>query len=354
MGKRALMNKSLYRDQVSMQLAIANGVQDINLAEKLRNKSWEELLNMSTSDSSILRDFEIPGEVLSEKERVLFQTVEDFIDEEKWSDALKTCEDILKINPKSKLAWIGTGYLKNYHLGRYEEAELAYLKAIETDGQYASVWNYLGCLYQDHLGRYEEAERAYLQAIKADGQYMYSWNNLGNLYQDHLGRYEDAERAYLQAMEIDGRNVNLKLNFIFFYRDRLNRIDEAKSIFKEMEEPDIATDSYWLNASLFDFYDANLGLAKINLLKGLKATGGSLPTDTQDDWWRFASVSIRLGYGQAILEVLKENGYDVILRPYYLAIQSLMEKNSEAFLNSIAVEVREVAADLAERIKRFI
>ena len=47
---------------------------------------------------------------------------------------------------------------------------------------------------------------------------------------------------------------------------------------------------------------------------------------------------------------LVQNGYDVILRPYYVAIQALTRKNSDLFFNSIAAEVREPAKRILEMI----
>jgi hypothetical protein len=134
----------------------------------------------------------------------------------------------------------------------------------------------------------------------------------------------------------------------------MDRLNEAKVLFEELSEPNEAADSYWLNASLFALYDKNQGIAEKHLLHALQTTEGELPPHTQDDWWRFAAVALRLGYGQAVLDILQKNGYEIQLRPYYVAIQSLIEKEGTAYLNSIAAEVREVATDVAGRIKRFM
>ncbi|WP_221307367.1 tetratricopeptide repeat protein, partial [Rhabdobacter roseus] len=180
------------------------------------------------------------------------------------------------------------------------------------------------------------------------------WNRLGTLYEDHLARYQEAEAAYLKAIQLDENDILPKLNLLFMYRDKLNQLNKAKALFSEMKEPAEFIDSYWLNASLFALYDKNLGIATTHLLQALQITKGTLPATTQDDWWRYAAVTVRLGYGQAILDALQEHGYDLLLRPYYVAIQSLLVKDSNAFLDSIAVEIREVAADLAERIRRYM
>ncbi len=572
-GQLALLNKALHRDQVSLQLAIAGGVRDMELAERLKRKSYEELFEILNRDSSILRDFEIPSEVVNEKELELMKTAIDLLRANNWLGARDACEKLLMLNPSNEWGWEMTGhlnasYIKEYaeaeraflravnintqnaslwnelgdlyqlHLERYEEAEEAYLKSIEIDEQQAStwytlgglyqnyldkyeesekaylkaieidnmsafVWNGLGTLYQYELDRYEDAEAAYLKAVGLDEKYTYPWYNLGhlyqhnlnryieaeqaylkgleidkqedadvwyylgNLYQYNLGRYEEAEQAYIKAVEIDGQNAgpwealgnlylfnlnkyeeseqaylratelddqdpilwsglgllyhlhlnqtsnaeraylraieiedqkafpwfglgeiyqydlinyqkaeraylnaieieekmlsskeNLvflyKLNLMFLYRDKMNQLEKAKKLFKQLEVPDEEKDRYWLNASLFEMYNSNYGMAKNYMFKALEFVGDQLPIGMHNDWWLFAAVSTRLGLGQVVLEALSENGYDILFRPYYVAIQSLLAEDSTAFLNSVAVEVRDVAADLLERIKQFM
>jgi Flp pilus assembly protein TadD len=89
------------------------------------------------------------------------------------------------------------------HLGRYDEAEAAYRRAMELDPKDARPWFDLGNLLQDHLGRYDEAEAAYRRVMELDPKDARPWNNLGNLLQDHLGRYDEAEAAYRRAMDLD-------------------------------------------------------------------------------------------------------------------------------------------------------
>ncbi|WP_373331470.1 tetratricopeptide repeat protein [Salmonirosea aquatica] len=458
MGERLIQQGVTHRDHVSMQLAIADGVKDLELARKLREKSYKELFDLSRTDASILKDFDIPGKVLNERGKALIERMHESISAKAWPEAIIICEELIRLNPQSPAGWnlLGTinqklrkyeeaevayrratelnptdvnpwnnlGTLYQDHLGNYAEAEAAYRRAIKLDETDAAPWFGLGTLYQDHLGNYAEAEAAYRRAIELDETdaapwyglgtlyqyqlgnyteaeaayrraieldetkaapwfglgtlYQYQlenyaeaeaayrraieldetdailWNNLGNLYQDYLRKYEEAEAAYLRASELDLNNESSRINLLFLYRDKMHLFDKAKMLYEAMDEPKDGKDSYWLNASLFALYDKNLGIAEKHLLQALHYTEGKLPPNTQDDWWRFAAVSINLGYGQAILEVLQQNGYDVILRPYFVAIQSLVAKDSTAFLNSIAAEVREVAADLAERIKRFM
>jgi tetratricopeptide (TPR) repeat protein len=354
MGERVMQQNATHRDHVSMQLAIADGVKDHELARQLREKSYKELFDLSKSDDSVLKDFDIPGEVLSGREGELFKSVQESFSSKAWSEALASCEEILRLNPQSAAAYFVKGDLYQDHLGQYDKAEEAYRRAIERNASYAYPWNGLGNLYKCRLGQYDKAEEAYCRAIELDKTFIAPWNGLGNLYQDHLEKFEEAEIVYRYVIDLEKKNIYPKLNLIFLYRDKMDRLNEAKVLFEELSEPNEAADSYWLNASLFALYDKNQGIAEKHLLHALQTTEGELPPHTQDDWWRFAAVALRLGYGQAVLDILQKNGYEIQLRPYYVAIQSLIEKEGTAYLNSIAAEVREVATDVAGRIKRFM
>jgi len=265
----------------------------------------------------------------------------------------------IELDEENTGLWYNLGNLYGQYLNRYTDSERAYFKAIELNEKDALPWHNLGNLYMQHLNRYADSERAYLKAIELDGKYASPWNSLGNLYQDHLNRYADAEHAYQKVLSIDpaynyAKPCNYaKHNLIFLYRDKMNRLAEAKAVYETLQPEDGATDTYYLHATLFDFYDKNAGIASENLQKALAQTDGKLPPDTQDDWWRFAAVAHRLGYGGEGLQTLETSGYDVQLRPYYEAIKALGEKDSAAYLNSLAAEVREPAGVILERIRRY-
>ncbi len=159
----------------------------------------------------------------------------------------------------------------------------------------------------------------------------------------------DSESDYYTSLE-----VAAKYNLIFLYRDKMNRLAHAKLIFENLGPEDRGTVTFYLHSALFAFYDKNLGIASEEFQKALEHTDGDLPSNTQDDWWRFAAVTHKIGYGQEVLNTLEKTGYDIQLRPYYVAIKALGEKDSKAYLNSVAVEVREPAEVIMEKIKRYL
>jgi Flp pilus assembly protein TadD len=146
----------------------------------------------------------------------------------------------MELDPKYAWPWNGLGNLLQVHLGRYDEAEAAYRRAMELDPKNGRPWNGLGNLLQVHLGRYDEAEAAYRRAMELDPKYAWPWNGLGNLLQVHLGRYDEAEAAYRRAMELDPKYASPWIGLGTLLQDHLGRYDEAEAAFRRAMELDPA------------------------------------------------------------------------------------------------------------------
>ena len=293
----------------------------------------------------------------------------------------------LKLDPSKFDTFYALGNLYQVHLHKYLDAEYAYLQAIAIDSNNPHVWNDLGFLYlkkwnklteaknafnyaitiDGNLARswvglgdlskinqnYIEAEALFLKAIKLDENLTEAWNGLGNLYQDHFKKYIEAEKAYINALNLDQNLFVAKYNLVFLYRDKFNRINEAEKLFNTLKIEEKFEDSYWLNKTLFELYKQNKGVAKEYLLNALEKIKEQLPQNTQDDWWRFGAVASKLGYGKWFTDILEEQGFDVILSPYYVAIKAMNEKDTEGYLNSKAVEIREPARKIMEIMKSY-
>ncbi len=351
MAHARLGNRNASPNHAFFDLALADTLKDKKLSKKLKNKSYDELLEMSKTDDNILKDFSIPDVRIRKELRRLEKDFFKFYDKEEFKDCYPLSKQILNLDSNNVS-------INNYHgivcrhLLKLEEAEKAYLKTIEIDKKYKWSWTNLGNLYAEHLERIEDAEKAYLKAIDIDVNYAPAWNGLGNLYQDHLLKYIEAEKAYLEAIKING-DIYAKYNLVFLYRDKLNRIKEAKEIFDNIPEDKDIIDSHFLHQALFAFYEGNKGIGKEFITKALNKIKDYLPAFTQDDWWRAGAIAVKLGYGEHFLSVLKETGYDIILRPYYVAIQALMQAKPDLFFNSIAAEIREPAKKIVEMMKKY-
>ncbi|RMF86310.1 MAG: tetratricopeptide repeat protein [Nitrospinota bacterium] len=85
--------------------------------------------------------------------------------------------------------------------GKWEEAIIAFQKALALDDQLLAARNNLGNLYF-RLGRYEDAQREYQEAIMLDPSYAKAHNNLGNVLAV-LGEEEKAIEAFQSAIALD-------------------------------------------------------------------------------------------------------------------------------------------------------
>jgi tetratricopeptide (TPR) repeat protein len=103
-------------------------------------------------------------------------------------------------NSAVALTILGTLYAEN--LGQYNNAEAAFLRAVELDDKNPLACGRLGVL-RTNQGRYEEAETAYEKAIERDPRNAAAWRGLGLIYSEALNRKGDAENAIRKALEFE-------------------------------------------------------------------------------------------------------------------------------------------------------
>ena len=274
--------------------------------------------------------------------------------------------------------WNGLGKLLN-RLGRNEEAERAYHRAIKLDPRYASAWNNLGNLLKHPLRRFEEAEKAYRRAIELDPRYAYPWNNLGQLLQYNLRHFEEAEQAYRRAIGIDPRYAYPRYNLGLLLQTDSNRQPEALEVFLRALEidpkgawsklailrlarsldagphlPAALRAVYRVRELLPDAVDVQFVLGGLLALNErwddaralIERLVGS-ETDTPDNWvFRALAQSGHLAGAIALLE---RTGADQRWRPLYEALRAL-QAGSADYLRRVAPEVRTVAQKIFDEI----
>ena len=136
-------------------------------------------------------------------------------------------------------------------LGRYQEAELLYRRALEIRKEIlppgsldtADILNNLG-LVLNYLGRYQEGEQMYLEALESyeknlepqDSKIATILANLGLLL-GNLGRYGDAEPFYRRSIELieqsqglQSQSLAIKLNSFGLLLTELGRYEEAEPL----------------------------------------------------------------------------------------------------------------------------
>jgi DNA-binding MarR family transcriptional regulator len=241
------------------------------------------------------------------------------------------------------------------------------------------------------LQKYNDAEIALKQAILLDNNDYGVWYCLGKLYHYHLHKYEKAEDAYKRALSIGEEKVlgeekvfDTKYQLIYLYRDNLGKLEEAETLFNSIEkEIDLKSEGnlqivyqFWLNKALFELYKHNEGNAKLFFNQILPIVYSELPSitsttgktyylmeqvESNESWWQFAGVIFKLNYEEWLLSVLQEETYDIIMSPYYTAIQALKiekqdskngKKEAEIYLKNRAVEIAEPARMIIEKIRK--
>ena len=130
----------------------------------------------------------------------------------------------LKAEPDTKNAhvWNELGNVY-FNTGAYEEAVVAYGKAIELDDWFAWPYSNLALVYVQKE-KYAEAIQLYQRSIElftSDKDKAITWNRLGNVYR-RLTDYENAIASYQRADELDPNNATRSLRSRFSLLGSLN------------------------------------------------------------------------------------------------------------------------------------
>ncbi|MEW5725774.1 MAG: tetratricopeptide repeat protein, partial [Thermodesulfobacteriota bacterium] len=112
------------------------------------------------------------------------------------------------------------------YLGRHNEAESCYQKALEARPGYAAALNNLGTALRLQ-GRMDEAVQAYGEALAHAPEYASAHNNLGRALQD-LGRLGEAKAHYQKALEINPDYAGACYNLAGAYHDSGDRTEAAR------------------------------------------------------------------------------------------------------------------------------
>jgi DNA-binding transcriptional regulator GbsR (MarR family) len=119
-------------------------------------------------------------------------------------------------------------------------------------------------------------------------------------------------------------------------------------------------DAYCLEQTLFALQNRNEGIAGAHLSEALAEIEDKLNPKTQDKWEYFAAIAIKLGYAQWLLDILSGKGFDVIISPFFVAIQALeieridKAETAEIYLKNQAIEKSEPARFLMENMRRYM
>lgn len=117
----------------------------------------------------------------------------------------------IEMDTKNAHVWNELGNVY-FNTGAFDDAVIAYSKAIELDRWFAWPYSNLALAYVQK-GRFAEAILLYQRSIElftSEKDKAISWNRLGNVYR-RLNDYENAISAYQRADELDPDNTTLSL-----------------------------------------------------------------------------------------------------------------------------------------------
>ena len=270
----------------------------------------------------------------------------------RYDEAEEANHKALVINPKNSIAWYNLGIILENHRAFYEQAEQAYRRAIDSNPEDADPWrNLADLLVRNCKNRHQEAEEAYRRAISINPYYADPWNSLGNLQMDFLGDFIAAKYSFQMALTLNPQNDFPRHNLAFLERDFLSDQESAREVCSGLHQPDFIQDTQALHEALFSAYDENWGQSAKHLTSALNLINGHLPNETQDDWFRAAAVFLHIGYGDRLVDLLKETGAATSLLPFYEAIQA-HNSNGRTYLQDIEPEARPAAQKIFDHIEQ--
>lgn len=301
----------------------------------------------------------------------------------RYEEAGKFFKRVTELDPQQQNGWFGLAVVQ-YNMAQYEEAEKNYKIALGINPKEATLLFSLGMLYE-RQGRYREAEKTYRKSVIQKPSLIAYWS-LADLYKLYLNEYKKAEKHYLKAIDLDDNarwvirkdladlyenysNDNEKAVDMYqgaialtsdpepkyllarLYRDRMADLEKAEKIFGEIGEEERETDRYQLNLALFELYKKNKGLASEYLKNALNALPDTLTTEKMYLWIYFAKIVLRMQEASWLTERLEEEGFHILLAPYYHAIKLFTKKNPESYLDTIAKEIRDIAQEMVQKMK---
>jgi hypothetical protein len=144
-------------------------------------------------------------------------------------------------------------------LGRLQEAEASYNKAIAIKPDLAEAHSNLGITLQE-LGRPEDAETSYKRAIAIKPDYEEAHYNLGVTLKG-LGRLDDAETSFAQAIRLKPDHIKARNDMLtcLYLMDKKSLFFDQLDYFIIQDKPNSVVGSLTCRAGL------RYGLEKLNI-----------------------------------------------------------------------------------------
>jgi tetratricopeptide (TPR) repeat protein len=185
--------------------------------------------------------------------------------ENRYEDAIIAYDRALQIQPDLADTWNNRGVVLT-RMQRYPEAIASYEEATTIRPNYPDAWNNRGVVLLE-LQQYPEAIVCYEQAIQAKPDYADAWNNRGVAF-SKMQQYEQAVISYNQALQIKNdytdawNNRGVALSKLQKYEAAIDSYDNAAKI-----RPDFYR--IWYNKARCYALQGKIDLAIENLKRAL-------------------------------------------------------------------------------------
>lgn len=132
-------------------------------------------------------------------------------------------KDVIAKRPENERGYLGLG--SNYfRMGKIDDAETAFRKAIELDPSYADAHYNLGnCLFRKHL--FTDAAKAYRESLHVGRDSAATYYNLANTLKK-LGQRDQAIKHYRRAIRLNPRHAKAMVNLGNTLRE-MGKLEEA-------------------------------------------------------------------------------------------------------------------------------
>lgn len=272
----------------------------------------------------------------------------------KYEEAVKVLDNVLQKQPKNVDALELKGVINQYEFEEIDIAEHCYKMVIEYSETSVVSWVGLGTIYAFYKNMFNEAIVALERALALDGKESKVWGLYGWLLMLHYPKEtEKAQIAFEKALAIKSDDCIMVSNLVHLLRDKVGDLGNAKKILEERLLPLANFDVVKkLHHATFALYDDNWGIASAHWKQVLSMTPETISNVEADVWYRSISIAQKLGYGEKLVALWKQEGADERFRPLYEALKAL-EYGSEGYLLNVAEEIREPAGEIYEYMKRY-
>jgi len=238
-----------------------------------------------------LREYAIAIERGEERDLVLQAMAEVHLLSGRPSDALPIYDDLLKRQGSSPKLWNERG-VALHQMGRFAEAELSYMKAVEAEPSYSIAHNNLG-VSRYHRGATERAVESFMAALEhhsdfakarlnyalllargkrlaqaleayravlnADSENAVAWNGVGLVLAD-LQKHEEARNAFARAIQSRPTYAQAHYNMSF----TLSNLGDFEGALRETKQA-LELDPYYVAQKFdlamdFEYEDPDLGI----------------------------------------------------------------------------------------------